>query len=67
MSDDKIKFGKDGKPTSESMEYLFKTDRDKFLQYQDEYFTTKSGMKDYPFKGVMKKIIDKAKEKKDAK
>lgn len=63
MSDDKIKFDKNGKPTKETMEYLFRTDRDKFLQYQDEYFTTKSGMKDNPLKDIVKSIMKKKESK----
>jgi hypothetical protein len=63
MSDENIKFGKDGKPTKESMEYLFRTDRDKFLEYQDEYFTTKAKMKDNPLKGVLKNVMKKKESK----
>jgi len=63
MSDKEIKFGKDGKPTTETMEYLFRTDRDKFLEYQDEYFTTKSKMKDNPLKDILKGVMKKKESK----
>lgn len=62
MSDDMIKFGKDGKPTEETMEYLFKEDRDKFLEFQDKYFTTKAKMKDNPISDIAKKIMGKSKK-----
>lgn len=66
MSDDNIKFGKNGKPTDETMQYLFKEDRDKFLEFQDKYFTTKGTMGDkVPFKDLLNKIMKKG--KKDAK
>jgi len=67
MSDDMIKFGKDGKPTEETMQYLFKEDRDKFLEFQDKYFTTKSKMKETPFDGTVQEIFKKMKGKKDVK
>ena len=62
MSDDKmIKFGKDGKPTDETMEYLFKHDRDKFLEFQDKYMTTKGTMGDNVFKDIIQKVMGKSK------
>lgn len=66
MSDEKIKFDKKGNLTKESkeyMEYLFRTDRDKFMEMQEKHFTTKAKMKDNPFKGMLNKIM---KGKKDA-
>ena len=69
MSDENIKFGKNGKPTKETMDYLFRTDRDKFLELQEEYFTTGANMKRGPIDGATRKVMDyvKGKMKKESK
>jgi hypothetical protein len=62
--DDNIEFDKDGKPTDATMKYLFQFDQDKFLEFQNKYFTTKGTMGDNPFKGLLNKLM---KGKKDGK
>lgn len=64
MSDDNIKYTKDGKPTEASMKWAFENDRELFLDLQEKHFTTKAKMKDNPLKDVVDKIM---KGKKDAK
>ena len=63
MSDTNIKFNKDGKPTKDTMNYLFENDREKFLDFQDKYFTTGGTMNETPFDGAGKKMMDYVKGK----
>lgn len=63
MDDKHIQFDKQGYPTKSTMQWLFDNDRDKFLEFQDEYFTTKAKMKETPFDGLMNKVKSKLKGK----
>lgn len=64
MTLDDVKYGKDGKPTSESLERAFKENTDLFNELQDKHFTTKGTMKDNPLSDIFKKLM---KGKQDAK
>jgi len=64
MTLDDVKYGKDGKPTSESMQQAFKENTELFNQLQDKHFTTKGTMKDNALRDIFKKLM---KGKQDAK
>lgn len=63
MNEDDIKYGKNGKPTSESMEAAFKNNIDLFHKLQKQHFSTAGTMKDKLLDNVVKDM-KKKKEKK---
>lgn len=64
MTLEDVKYDKNGKPTSESMQQAFKENTELFNQLQDKHFTTKGTMKDNPLSDIFKKLM---KGKKDGK
>lgn len=64
MTLDDVKYGKDGKPTSESMQQAFKENTELFNMLQDKHFTTRATMKDNVLSDIFKKLM---KGKADAK
>ncbi len=61
MSEDTIKYGKDGKPTKASMEWAFKNDKKLFNELQNKHFTTRGTMGD---NSILKWVKDKLKSDK---
>ena len=64
MTEEDVKYGKDGKPTSESLERAFKENIDLFHKLQDKHMTTKGTMGDNVFKDILQKIMGKTKGEK---
>jgi hypothetical protein len=64
MTEDDIKYDRDGKPTSSSMERAFKENIELFNKLQKKHFTTAGTMKDNPLKDVLKDIMKKKGDKK---
>ena len=62
MTLEDVKYDKNGKPTSESMQQAFKENTELFNQLQDKHFSTKGTMGDNPFKGLLNKLMKKEKK-----
>jgi len=58
----KVEYGKDGKPTKDSMKKAFEYDKGLFLDLQEKHFGTKGSMGD---DNLRKKIMNMFKKGKD--
>jgi|DEB0MinimDraft_10_1074344.scaffolds.fasta_scaffold01136_14 hypothetical protein len=59
MTDERIKYNKEGKPTKQSMEWAWENDRDLFMDLQSKHFTTRGTMKDSSIMKWIKKKLGK--------
>lgn len=59
----KVEYGKDGKPTKDSMKKAFEHDKELFLDLQAKHFSSKGTMGDGGLKEFFKGLIKKDKSK----
>lgn len=57
-----VEYGKDGKPTKESMKKAFEYDKELFLDLQEKHFGTKGGMGDDNLRKKIMKMFKKGKD-----